>query len=1049
VPSGFVVGDLTALVRRLQHACQDLESASARTRQVVAGRHGIVHASSAQSVARLWVGWASTIAAQSGRCAQIAVTIAEVSHRYRATDNHVAGIFDDIPDHITTVRPAPSMLDEAADAYASAVLAEPAEALTAMVATCRQLAVDLDTVAHTIAEPQTAVDWWGSAADAASAAIRDLSSEIRATADAFDGLTQVFAGYAETVWIDPARLPMSIDAGADLADQASAADLDLRAGISAWTPSHHILTPATADHAACDALLRHAFGDTPMHTDAPALGHTPTAADDPSPQLDSATVGETYQVKHGDTLWAIARHRLGDARRWRTIFQLNEGRLQRDGRRLTDPRLILPGWRLRLPAADTTGGTSHAVRPGPPAASPHPAPATPTLPVTPPNASPPRPPTSPDRESAGWPTVEVGIAAAVGAGVGWTVGRRRHRNAQPDSIGRDRPPTSSTTHGRSGAAANAEPAPAPVADHARRSQSTAVWPSAVRGDPTPSVVTHGESSPARDRSATWTDTAAGSGWRAAPIGPAPAEPIPRSPDDWDRVGRGLTGPGAYGAARTILADAVTHTDHELAADVSGDVRVVITAAAAATLLQQHASSSGRVPGIAVVSSLRDGSNLLDEQILRRRRLVADRDADPAIERGFSLIEDQQWPPLLLIAETAAAGDTARLAAILLQGAPLGIDAVILGAWPTGDTITIDADGHTTDNAAGRPAAGRPLRLTDVDTARDLLEAAATATTFAAAVSSPQRDHPDTAMSGGHTDTTPTLITARTSPPTPSAPVDTSDATSPEMPDVSPHRPLGTSTLIQVRVLGTTPTLLDAPPDSTTNPPWRPQARELLAYLMCHPHGVAEPILFEDILGDVPGSKVRSRLNTYLYNLHQKLRAVAGPGTYLTHTARGHILIDTDRIDCDLWRLHHHLRDADTATDTNTRITALNQAVAAYTGPLAGDDDYFWIPPLREATRRAAIDAHTSLAQLLAPTDPNAAIAIIERAIGRDPHNEPLYQQAIRLHATTGDAATIRSVLEQLRHALEDIGASPTDETNRLADELLTHPTAAGRSRRIR
>jgi Bacterial transcriptional activator domain len=196
--------------------------------------------------------------------------------------------------------------------------------------------------------------------------------------------------------------------------------------------------------------------------------------------------------------------------------------------------------------------------------------------------------------------------------------------------------------------------------------------------------------------------------------------------------------------------------------------------------------------------------------------------------------------------------------------------------------------------------------------------------------------------------------------------------------------------VDVQVLGTTPKLSNAPPHAATPPPWRPQARELLAYLICHPRGVAEHLLFEDVLGDVPGSKVRSRLNTYVYNLHQQLRATGGPGTYITHTPRGHVMIDPDRVDSDLWRLHHHLHNAAAATDTDHRITELRAAVAAYTGPLAADHDYFWIPPIPEATRRQAIDAHLTLADLLTGTDPAAAIIVIEQAISHDPCNETLY-----------------------------------------------------------
>lgn len=62
-----------------------------------------------------------------------------------------------------------------------------------------------------------------------------------------------------------------------------------------------------------------------------------------------------YEVKppHGrnhDTLWDISERLLGDPLRYKEIYELNKGRMQSDGRRLTDADLIQPGWQLRLPA---------------------------------------------------------------------------------------------------------------------------------------------------------------------------------------------------------------------------------------------------------------------------------------------------------------------------------------------------------------------------------------------------------------------------------------------------------------------------------------------------------------------------------------------------------------------------------------------------------------------------------------------------------------------------------------------------------------------------
>ncbi len=59
----------------------------------------------------------------------------------------------------------------------------------------------------------------------------------------------------------------------------------------------------------------------------------------------------SYLVRSGDTMWSIAGNELGSPLRWREIAALNVGRVQRDGRTLTQAGWILPGWVLLLPAS--------------------------------------------------------------------------------------------------------------------------------------------------------------------------------------------------------------------------------------------------------------------------------------------------------------------------------------------------------------------------------------------------------------------------------------------------------------------------------------------------------------------------------------------------------------------------------------------------------------------------------------------------------------------------------------------------------------------------
>ncbi len=57
-----------------------------------------------------------------------------------------------------------------------------------------------------------------------------------------------------------------------------------------------------------------------------------------------------YLVRERDTLQRIAADQLGDPLRWREIWQLNQGRVQLDGRRFTKPEILRAGWQLELPA---------------------------------------------------------------------------------------------------------------------------------------------------------------------------------------------------------------------------------------------------------------------------------------------------------------------------------------------------------------------------------------------------------------------------------------------------------------------------------------------------------------------------------------------------------------------------------------------------------------------------------------------------------------------------------------------------------------------------
>ena len=66
------------------------------------------------------------------------------------------------------------------------------------------------------------------------------------------------------------------------------------------------------------------------------------------------------------TLWDIAETHLGTGERWQEIWQLNQGRVQPGGARMTSPRRLLPGWTVLVPSpADPAGAASGLTAPAP------------------------------------------------------------------------------------------------------------------------------------------------------------------------------------------------------------------------------------------------------------------------------------------------------------------------------------------------------------------------------------------------------------------------------------------------------------------------------------------------------------------------------------------------------------------------------------------------------------------------------------------------------------------------------------------------------------
>lgn len=87
-------------------------------------------------------------------------------------------------------------------------------------------------------------------------------------------------------------------------------------------------------------------GLTARHTGVSQAGPMRHAASEHAVKLH---IVQPPHGRHHESLWELAERHLGDGRRYPEIFELNKGRVQPDGSKLTIASLIRPGWVLQMP----------------------------------------------------------------------------------------------------------------------------------------------------------------------------------------------------------------------------------------------------------------------------------------------------------------------------------------------------------------------------------------------------------------------------------------------------------------------------------------------------------------------------------------------------------------------------------------------------------------------------------------------------------------------------------------------------------------------------
>ncbi|MDX8031714.1 BTAD domain-containing putative transcriptional regulator [Lentzea sp. BCCO 10_0856] len=357
-----------------------------------------------------------------------------------------------------------------------------------------------------------------------------------------------------------------------------------------------------------------------------------------------------------DSLWRVAErvYGPGGGDRWPELFHLNRGVEQTDGRSLTNPDLVRPGWKIAAYVPEPAGGQPSQQLPPPT----NEAPSTATAPAQVEQVAEPRD----DQAVQGvdlMPAVYVstGLAGAISAVLVATQMRRRRRY-------------------RLGSRERAD-LRRPTAPAVRALQVVCQKDQGRHGDKMDLVDFDPSRREVRSIGADEAESYSGPVLVPAAVGSRPGGEF--AVNLASTRGIGLAGPGATAAVRALLL-------HILAKQQRHENLRVLVPAQDLHLLFEGLDAERLPKAVEVATSLDEALDEMEATLLTRARRPGGEPRTPS-------------PAVVLVACPVAHAER-RLQAVLDNGSTLGLAGILLGKWRPGATVVVRADGTVSATSAG-------------------------------------------------------------------------------------------------------------------------------------------------------------------------------------------------------------------------------------------------------------------------------------------------------------------------------------------------------------
>lgn len=430
---------------------------------------------------------------------------------------------------------------------------------------------------------------------------------------------------------------------------------------------------------------------------------------------------------------------------------------------------------------------------------------------------------------------------------------------------------------------------------------------------------------------------------------------------------GITGVGAHGAARTLLAMALQ----------SEGLRVVLPEECLVTLLGDAAAErvrDGAPPGIRITTTLGDAVAHLHAEMLTNLEDDEDDDQEPVEPPNGKVDDDSEVSVLIAAADREEAQQVDDL--LDAGGAPAA--ALVLSRW-SGRVAVVDHAGfvHKGDGDIGG-LAGTAWPLTTRGQVVDAL------------IEAQRNRSMDSGSENGSEDG---QVGADTQD-------EGSDAEAPERP-------------VRLRVLGR----VGLTAGGKAAVPRRRSAYEVAAYLALHPDGVRLERAVEDMWPEDIATRSTRRFHDAVSALRGAVRQTAAASDTATVVLHDdHYRLDPEAVSTDLWDLHKAMRPAGRADD-------LLQATADYED-FAADSDFRWAEPHRERLRQRLIEVLLAAAD---ESEPNTAVRLLRRAVQVAPLTEQPHRKLVTCLLEQGDTGAAATAFAAYEQAMREIGAEAAPE----------------------